>query len=391
VNVLMLAPMIPPDCYGGAGRSTLELIEGLSARGVRVYAISPTTGPNSVESNARYEIERIRVSDAPYSSVGIVQRRRVFRERLNQLLAGTRFDLVHDSGGYFYGDVLHDLRTTFGGPIMVQFRTCLPELLATQDPGTHPGVSANTMRSWAIEQERRYVRAADHIVCLAYHIAQRVQSLYNSNAVVIRTGLCPHIPTNKHRATVIKVLLAGRLHDVAKGAEFGLSVLRGLVDARGDIEGIVTFQAPPRQDAARINFVGVLSFPDFDELMRRVDIVLVPSAYDCSPRVVLEAMQWGHLVVARESLGTREIIESGHNGLLFSPGAEAGEIVHMILRALSDWDCVTELGQKAFETISEHYNFDCMIAETIGAYRETIDIARCRRSRKNDLRDPPTD
>jgi glycosyltransferase involved in cell wall biosynthesis len=104
----------------------------------------------------------------------------------------------------------------------------------------------------------------------------------------------------------------------------------------------------------------------------------VPSIYDCSPRVVLEAMRCGNLAVAREGLGTREIIESDRNGLLFPSDMNSDRVVRLVLDTLNDWDRVTELGQNARETIAMHYDFESMITNTIEAYRHTIEAAQCR-------------
>jgi glycosyltransferase involved in cell wall biosynthesis len=57
-------------------------------------------------------------------------------------------------------------------------------------------------------------------------------------------------------------------------------------------------------------------------LLRRLDLLVLPSRFEGFPNVVLEAMAAGTLVVAAPVGDVPALVEEGRTGLLFQPGSE---------------------------------------------------------------------
>jgi glycosyltransferase involved in cell wall biosynthesis len=75
-----------------------------------------------------------------------------------------------------------------------------------------------------------------------------------------------------------------------------------------------------RQDS-RLNLAGVYRQTDVSQVLRGLDIVVVPSVwYENSPNAILEAFAHRTPVVVSDLGGMAELVEDGVNGLRFTPG-----------------------------------------------------------------------
>lgn len=86
-------------------------------------------------------------------------------------------------------------------------------------------------------------------------------------------------------------------------------------------------------DSSRIRAYGALRNSAVAELMRRVDVVVVPSRYENFGNVALEAMAAGRIVIAARTGGMADLIQDGVTGVHFPPGdvdALARQLVHVM-------------------------------------------------------------
>ena len=79
----------------------------------------------------------------------------------------------------------------------------------------------------------------------------------------------------------------------------------------------------------RLRFLGHRD--DVPRLMAAADVVVLPSAYEGLPNVVLEAMRFGKPVVATAAPGTTEVVVDGETGVLVPVGN-----VMLLARAIRD-------------------------------------------------------
>lgn len=141
-----------------------------------------------------------------------------------------------------------------------------------------------------------------------------------SRIVVIPNAVAvPASPATK--ADAGSLLFVGRLSR-EKGAELLLRALSEVLDRSWtlDVVGDGPEARRLRSLARRLGLDGRVRFrgwvPNARAAMPGYDAIIVPSAREGSPYVVLEAMAAGLLVIATEAPGVADVVEDGRNGLL---------------------------------------------------------------------------
>lgn len=100
----------------------------------------------------------------------------------------------------------------------------------------------------------------------------------------------------------------------------------------------------------RIRFLGFVQMKLHSWLLRNASIVVVPSFADAWGIVVDEGMQLGKPVIASTGVGSAvDRMESGKNGLLFSPG-EVSQLKNHLLDLLNSDNLICSLGEGALST-----------------------------------------
>ncbi len=93
---------------------------------------------------------------------------------------------------------------------------------------------------------------------------------------------------------------------------------------------------------------------DVPELMKIMDIFVLPSLQEGFPMTILEAMYMGLPVIASDISGIPEIIENGENGLLVPP-SDAGLLKEKIVALYNDADSRERYGSNARKKIESGY------------------------------------
>ena len=88
----------------------------------------------------------------------------------------------------------------------------------------------------------------------------------------------------------------------------------------------------------RVRYLGKRYGDDKRELMRRGDIIVLPTVYDCFPLVLLEAMQFAMVPVAAPAGGIGDIINDGEDGILLQvePGDDPATPRAVVTSSLTD-------------------------------------------------------
>jgi glycosyltransferase involved in cell wall biosynthesis len=132
--------------------------------------------------------------------------------------------------------------------------------------------------------------------------------------------------------------------------------------ARSRLEVDAAVRAP-----GRLSFAGWQDDPL--KAMRLADVLCLPSRWESTPYVALEAMGQGRPVVGSEADGMQEIVEHGCTGLLVpseDPTALAGALDGLAERRVA----VAEMGRRAYERVTRLFTLERMLAETIDVYNE---------------------
>ena len=154
-------------------------------------------------------------------------------------------------------------------------------------------------------------------------------------------------------------------------------VRREIPDARLRIAGFELDEAPELQALfedlellSHVECLGRRTSAELPAYYRAAGVLVVPSAYEGLPYVILEAMQNGTPVVATRVSGHPEVIEDGHNGFLVDvdqPAALAARCVEI----LRDPELARRLAEAGRETIARRFGLERQIGEYLDYY-ETL-------------------
>lgn len=114
---------------------------------------------------------------------------------------------------------------------------------------------------------------------------------------------------------------------------------------------------------------------DMPGFLDSLAVYVQPSHREPLGTALLEAMAAGIPVIATESGGIPEYLESGKDGLLVPP-RDPGELSRAIERLVAGPEEAERMARNARERVEREYSKERMIAETIAAYRRTVNGER---------------
>jgi glycosyltransferase involved in cell wall biosynthesis len=98
----------------------------------------------------------------------------------------------------------------------------------------------------------------------------------------------------------------------------------------------------------RIEWLGFIAAEQSAAFFESIDVLAMPSAYECFGRVAAEAMVYGIPTIVTTTTGVAEIVERGRCGIVIVPDVAA--LRSAIERLQSDPALIGELSQRALET-----------------------------------------
>ncbi|MHA1835830.1 MAG: glycosyltransferase family 4 protein [Candidatus Odinarchaeia archaeon] len=103
-----------------------------------------------------------------------------------------------------------------------------------------------------------------------------------------------------------------------------------------------------------INFVGVIPHKKIPEVLKRTDLLFLPSRLEGLPTVCIEAAANSVPVVASDVGGTREIIKHGFNGFIFNQ-PDLYKAVDYILKIVNSPDLGLKMGLNGLQLVKRHF------------------------------------
>lgn len=122
----------------------------------------------------------------------------------------------------------------------------------------------------------------------------------------------------------------------------------------------------------KVKFLGFTD--DIPEILSVMDIFVLPSLWEGMPNVVLEAMAAGKPVIATDTGGSKDIIDSNINGVLVEPG-NSEALAEAILKLLGNPEQRQRLGESARETVKERFPIDKMVSKTEQIYTRLLNFS----------------
>lgn len=157
----------------------------------------------------------------------------------------------------------------------------------------------------------------------------------------------------------LEVVFAGRLA-AEKRVEDLLRAVADVPDARLTVVGDGPRRAALEQEARALGLDGRVSWPGYVawgpallEVLRRSSVLVLPSATEGLPLVLVEAMSQGTPVVATRVGGVPELVEDGVSGLLVEPG-RPDELARALRALLDEPGLRRRLGRAAIAASRRH-------------------------------------
>jgi glycosyltransferase involved in cell wall biosynthesis len=121
--------------------------------------------------------------------------------------------------------------------------------------------------------------------------------------------------------------------------------------------------------AKSVRFVGYV--PDMRSFYASVDILVLPSRSEGCPNVVLESMAMRRALVVSDSVGSREVVSDGVNGLIF-PIGDVDALTAGLRRLLDDPTLRTTLARRGYERALHSFGAQASATRLAGVLRRQL-------------------
>lgn len=230
----------------------------------------------------------------------------------------------------------------------------------------------------------------DQNVCVSQGVADfslHSTGLSASKLIVIPNGVDPNTIANAQpvdlsslgiRSDSPLVITIGRLEE-QKGISYLLQAAVEILKKHPDCHFLIVGEGPDRasleQQARKLGISLAVHFtggrPDVPGLLKSACTFVLPSLWEGMPNALLEAMAAGLPVIATSVEGSREVVQSGINGVLVEP-ARSDALSQAILMVLNDSTTAAALGREAQNTILKNFTTNAMIRAYEDLYRNLI-------------------
>lgn len=238
--------------------------------------------------------------------------------------------------------------------------------------------------AFSVKNKKKFLVKVFHYcltqICLfiadVYSVTSNVDRNYleskflNSNKIIVVPNWVIDIRENSFENRLSnRVLSVGRL-EMQKNY-FALIKSFSKADVGLDIVGEGSLKLSLIQEAINfetdLHLLGKLDHNDLNQKYLNYRIFISPSFFEGNPKVVLEAMSKGVLVVARKNENIMEIIKHNVNGILYDDRDNLNQIVSKLL---TDKALIEKLVTKAYTEIREINHIDVVINKELEIYKK---------------------
>ena len=118
-----------------------------------------------------------------------------------------------------------------------------------------------------------------------------------------------------------------------------------------------------------LNLLGRVVHEKLDKLYSKYKVFILSSFFEGNPKVVLEAMANGVLVLAKNNKNIAEIITHNRNGILFEESDDLLKITNYYLENFEEWRSLTT---EAYRTIEKNNLLSSAINQELIIYQKLI-------------------
>jgi glycosyltransferase involved in cell wall biosynthesis len=119
------------------------------------------------------------------------------------------------------------------------------------------------------------------------------------------------------------------------------------------------------QTAGLVTWLGEVA--DVRPIIAQADVVVLPSYREGTPRALLEAAAMGKPLITTDTVGCREVVEEGVNGLLV-PVKDATALAQAMVRLLNDSAMRERMGQAGREKMEREFDEQIVLDKILKTY-----------------------
>ena len=398
---------------GGEEQSCQQVVEGLKQRGHTTLVLTSMHGTNNmpVETEGTYRSLYLEMDLVPLRHSITFFTKRKAREKHNlqifeRVLQQFDPDIIFIWGMWNLPNSLAAFaEATYPHKVVYRFATYWPTL-----PSQHEFYWRTPGRNWysrlpkqvlghialamLTKQARQAPLTFRHAICVSTAVRNVLveAGVPVAHARVIRTGLDLKHYLNSgeqhsqhhHEDQNLNLLYAGRIYP-EKGIDTVIKAMIKLLHSQGKRgirlslagSGSIEYENHLRQLVNQagltdyVSFLGWVEPEEMPELLRKFDVLLLPSIWpEPFSRAILEGMISGLVVVATRTGGTPEIIVDGENGLLFTPN-DPEDLAKKIAHLVDDPESRNQIKYAGRQTILERFTMTKMMDE-IESYLQDV-------------------
>ncbi|WP_432825306.1 glycosyltransferase [Dactylosporangium sp. CA-092794] len=288
------------------------------------------------------------------------------------------------------------LKEHFGIP----FVATLQDTEAGRHQGYLPGETSRSVHSveWWLGTE------ACRVIVPTEYLRWEVQHLFDVPAErvdVVPSGIDPDIWTAEPRAVLSArlrfagegplIVYAGRLI-AEKGVQDLLAAMpsirerhpgtRAVVAGDGDYRGTLIEESRRLKLHRAVSFPGTLDQPTLAAVLAAADAFVMPSRYEPTGTVALEAAASGAALLVASTGGLASIVEHGVTGIRFPAGDPDG-LADAVTALLQDPMLAQSLASRARQMVREHHSWRATAARTAAVYGAAIDESPAFEARRH--------
>jgi len=216
---------------------------------------------------------------------------------------------------------------------------------------------------------------------LAYFVARRLVPRRKAGLLpgsgVDRTFFTPTSTTSRSPEAPVTFLMVARLlreKGLLEFVEAARLVKRDFPTARFQLLGRRDERNPTVVSASELDRwqgEGVLTWlgdaSDVRPIMAQADVVVLPSYREGTPRSLLEAAAMGKPIITTQTVGCREVVEDGVNGLLV-PVKDSKALAEAMIRLIQDPSLRERMGKAGRVKVEREFDEQMVIEKVLDVY-----------------------
>lgn len=194
----------------------------------------------------------------------------------------------------------------------------------------------------------------------------------NNTKIIVIKNYVNNISNNVNKMRIVDRLFSvGRLEpqknftsliNILSRSDFGLDIV-----GKGSLEKELINTA--NKNGVELNLFNSLEHGELLAFYTKYKYFVLNSDYEGNPKVVLEALASGCVVICKDNINVREVIINNENGFLYK---DENELLNILNNIEKNQDLCEYIISNGFKTIKENYILSLIVEKEIEVYKKLI-------------------